>query len=143
MGVDPGWGGAFAIVDSTGHLVTSIKMKAASLLVPEIKEYKDLVRFALIESVHSMPKQGVSSTFKFGRAYGIMEGVVAAMLIPYQLITPAKWQGKMQCRTKGDKSITREAARKLFPGYHITDKTADAILLAELARREAKEMGWI
>ena len=143
LGVDPGWGGCFAIIDRTGHIVETMNMiKQPNLLVPRIHSIKKDIRYALVESVHSMPRQGVSTTFKFGRAFGIMEAFVMMACIPYELITPVKWQTEMKCRSKGDKAVTREAARRLFPNYHITDKSADAILLAELARRKALELGW-
>ena len=34
--------------------------------------------FAVIEQVHSMPKQGVSSTFKFGKMAGWVEAAIGA-----------------------------------------------------------------
>ena len=36
----------------------------------------------VVESVHAMPKQGVSSTFKFGMGVGIIHGVAGALLLP-------------------------------------------------------------
>ena len=52
---------------------------------------------AMIEQVHSMPKQGVASSFKFGRHYGFLLGVLTALGIPYQTVTPQKWQKAMGC----------------------------------------------
>jgi hypothetical protein len=37
---------------------------------------------AVIENVHSMPKQGVSSTFKFGRAFGSIVACVQVKMVP-------------------------------------------------------------
>jgi hypothetical protein len=47
---------------------------------------------ALIERAGSMPKQGVASTFKYARAVGSLETVVACLDIPYSIIEPAVWK---------------------------------------------------
>src|SRR5437879_13596898 len=46
---------------------------------------------AAVELNHSMPKQGVSSTFLLGRGMGMWEGLLAALRIPYQI-------GRASCR---------------------------------------------
>lgn len=48
-----------------------------------------------IELVHSMPKQGVASTFKFGMGYGQLQGICAALRIPFVLIAPQVWKKEM------------------------------------------------
>ena len=48
-----------------------------------------------IELVHSMPKQGVASTFKFGMGYGQLQGICAALRIPVILIAPQAWKKEM------------------------------------------------
>src|SRR5437879_165134 len=45
---------------------------------------------AAVELNHSMPKQGVSSTFLLGRGMGMWEGLLAALRIPYQFIPPQR-----------------------------------------------------
>jgi crossover junction endodeoxyribonuclease RuvC len=37
---------------------------------------------AFVERVSAMPKQGVTSTFKFGQANGVLIGILAALHIP-------------------------------------------------------------
>lgn len=88
-----------------------------------------------IELVHAMPKQGVTSTFKFGRSYGFLLGLLTAHRIPYQFVRPLVWQKAMGCLTKGDKRVTKAAAQRLFPDIKITHANADALLLAEYCRR--------
>jgi len=91
--------------------------------------------FAILEKVHAMPKQGVSSTFKFGQSFGMLEGYLVAAGIPHELVSPAVWQRKLGCLSKGDKNVTKAAAQRLFPDIKITHATADALLLAEYGRR--------
>jgi len=68
---------------------------------------------AVVELVGSMPKQGVSSTFKFGVANGRLLGILEALQIPYQLVTPNKW--KVFYKVGADKEKTRALAIRTFP----------------------------
>jgi crossover junction endodeoxyribonuclease RuvC len=147
IGVDPGATGAFAILDlDTRHLViidmptTKVKrgtrnvnqvdaVRLAHLLGPHIRN-----AHAIVEKVHSMPGQGVASTFSFGRAAGIIEGVLAALDVPFSLVAPAVWTKKM--RLFGGKDGSRARASELFPDQaHLfkrkkDDGRADAVLIA-------------
>lgn len=90
---------------------------------------------AMLEKVHAMPKQGVSSTFKFGVGYGGLRMALTAMAIPFDEVTPQRWQKEMGCLTGGDKNISKRKAEDLFPNIRITHAIADALLIAEYARR--------
>lgn len=90
---------------------------------------------ALIERVHAMPKQGVTSCFTFGRGYGFLRGCLISLGIPFDEVTPQRWQREMSCLTGGKKAISRAKAQQLFPSLKITDATADAILICEYNRR--------
>lgn len=50
------------------------------------------VERVVVENVHAMPKQGVSSTFKFGMGCGIIHGVAGALRLPITLVTPNQWK---------------------------------------------------
>jgi hypothetical protein len=67
----------------------------------------------VVERVSAMPRQGVSSTFKFGTAYGIIIGVVAALKIPATFIVPGKW--KRGLGLDADKEKARARALQLWP----------------------------
>jgi Holliday junction resolvasome RuvABC endonuclease subunit len=67
----------------------------------------------IIERVGAMPKQGVSSTFKFGKAYGVAIGVVAALKIPVHFVTPGTW--KKHFNLSADKEEARARALQLWP----------------------------
>src|SRR5690606_25246476 len=66
-----------------------------------------------IESVGSRPGQGVASTFKFGTAYGVVQGVIGALQIPVEFVSPQRW--KKHFRLSGDKEQARAKAQQLFP----------------------------
>ena len=45
-----------------------------------------------VEVAHAMPKQGVSSTFKFGVNYGGIFGVCGALDLPTELVRAQAWK---------------------------------------------------
>ena len=140
MGIDPGQSGGIAVVSETGT-PWAVKMPETERDIWEAIESwsghndPEVSTHALIERVHAMPKQGVASTFKFGRSYGFLRACLIGAQIPFQEITAAQWQGKLHCRTRGKKNVTKQLAQQWFPELQITHATADALLLAELCRR--------
>lgn len=136
VGVDPGRssGGIAYIADSC-----TMTWKLSDMTDADIWSVFELLGehavFAVIERVNSMPGQGVASSFKFGASFGELKMATVAARIPFELVTPVKWQTAMKCRSKGDKNVTKGAAQRLFPKHKITHANADALLLAEHARR--------
>ena len=136
LGLDPGKSGAIAAIDGDGEPIGHIKLTSTDHDVSTwLLDISEGVTFAALGRVHSMPKQGVASSFKFGRSYGFLTGLLTAAQIPFDLFTPQKWQAAMRCRTGGDKNVTKAAAQRLFPRIKIIHAIADAYLLAEHARR--------
>lgn len=137
IGVDPGGSGSIAAVGSNGIPIGFVKNSSTERdvweeLVGWCRKFSGV--FAVIESVHSMPKQGVSSSFKFGQSYGFLRGCLVASGVRFTEVSPVKWQTVMRCRTKGDKNISKARAQQVFPQVKITHANADALLLAEYAR---------
>jgi hypothetical protein len=60
-----------------------------------------------------MPGQGVSSTFKFGRTCGQLQGILAGLFVPTFLVRPAVW--KLALGLTSDKYMSMELASKVFP----------------------------
>lgn len=137
LGVDPGASGASVIVldGEPPKFVYHSETEAEISNWYELILRKHYPVYAMIEKVSAMPKQGVSSTFKFGQSFGFLRGLLTAHKIPFELVSPVKWQNALQCRTGGDKNITKAKASQLCPSIKWTHKTADAYLLAEYARR--------
>lgn len=139
IGIDPGATGAAAII-SEGGLI--LKLLRFDKMTPrEIAEaLEDFVGggVAAIEKVGAMPKQGVSSTFKFGWNAGWWDGVLAGLGIPLrEHPTPATWQRAMGCLTKGDKNVSKARAHEFWPerAKELTHATCDAALIGEWLRR--------
>jgi crossover junction endodeoxyribonuclease RuvC len=149
LGVDPGAHGALAlyselfeelreVIDMPSHRVTSGGTQKTRLdlyaLGVWIDGYAKRIKRAVVEDVHAMPKQGVSSSFQFGFAAGAVQAVIAAHLIPMQLVRPAVWKKAMT--VTADKDSSRRAASMLLPkSQHLwsrvkDDGRAEAVLLA-------------
>jgi len=69
------------------------------------------------------------------RSFGFCQGMLVAARIRFELARPQKWQTALDCRTGGDKNISKARAQALFPGVKVIHANADALLLAEFARR--------
>lgn len=149
IGIDPGCTGAIAVVLDGYKYLAHLNMPTvkvgtksrvngavvASFLGGVIAHGPHDKFHVYIEQVGAMPGQGVSSTFTFGHAAGVVEGVVAALGLPYTMVTPQAW--KKRAGLIGlDKDAARSMATKLFPNLRILDQkgkgqaVADAILLA-------------
>lgn len=137
IGIDPGESGGIAYVGD--GIADAVKF-------PETEQdtYEHLYWLiseneavgVYLEAVHSMPKQGVSSSFKFGANYGFYRGLLTALPVRWQTVTPQKWQKAMGCRTSGDKNVSKAAAQRLFPAIaKMTHAKADALLIAEYGWR--------
>jgi hypothetical protein len=71
-------------------------------------------RLAIIERASAMPRQGVSSTFKYGVAYGSLRTLCTLGRIPYHLVTPGRW--KNYVKLNADKEKSRALAIQFWPG---------------------------
>lgn len=138
-GIDPGASGSIACIpDNDPSKAWAIKMpETLGDLWEAIKgaNSQDYEPIFILESVHSMPGQGVSSSFKFGRGFGTLEMALTAAGIRFEYVTPQKWQKALGCLTKGDKNVSKAKAQQLFPHLKITHAIADGLLIAEYCRR--------
>jgi crossover junction endodeoxyribonuclease RuvC len=117
LGVDPGITGGIAFLYPCGQVVADdIPVVGGEVdvdtLVRQVRTFSP--GLAVIERASAMPKQGVSSTFKYGVAYGALRTVVALCDIPYRLVTPAKW--KAHFNLDRDKERSRALAIQFWPG---------------------------
>ena len=103
-GIDVGLQGAISLLADNGGPVPSLvdvidmpTLKAGKKTELDSRVLAAIFRehrpdHVTVESVHAMPGQGVSSMFSFGRGFGVILGVLAALDIPYTLVSPQAWQ---------------------------------------------------
>jgi crossover junction endodeoxyribonuclease RuvC len=143
MGIDPGKSGSIVVL--SGSRIYTISLKETERDIWEFIQVMSMpsgnVR-AYLEKVSPMPKEGVSSVFKFGQSYGMLRGFLIASCIPFEWVTPATWckafgLKKSKNETKVEwKNKHKAKAQELFPKEKITHALADALLIAEYGRRK-------
>lgn len=138
LGIDPGKNGGFCIMfpDRT------IEYFKSPVIGKEIDEggYTDIIEtaqrmahigkhelYAFLEDVHAIHGSAAKATFEFGRAVGLLQGILKAHRIPTVLVKPKQWQAKawsgVKIQKKQDgirfktdtKSTSLMAAKRLFP----------------------------
>lgn len=149
IGIDPGLTGAAAALDEQGIV----------LELDDLPVYRDaklamidgdalctwLFNAAggrparvLVERVHSMPKQGVSSSFTFGLTFGSILGAVRASKMPLVLVPPTQWKKALGLISDKPQALAR--ARMLFPLADLARKKdigrAEALLIAHWGRTQ-------
>jgi hypothetical protein len=94
-----------------------------------------------LEVAQAMPKQGLSSTFKTGRGFGLWEGICIGLKIKYDIVHPRTWTKVMLHDVPRGEPKARSMAKcqRLFPDLPLTtprgtkltmDGRADAALIA-------------
>ena len=124
IAIDPGLVGAGAVLDTGGDLVEVFDLPTigeGNRRRIDAANLADLIRahepytFAMVELVNSWPKQGVASTFRFGRAHGTILGVIGALTIPVRHVSPAK--SKKALGLYGDAETSRARAIETWPAH--------------------------
>jgi hypothetical protein len=160
VGIDPGKTGAVAYVSDGGApnvdslpVVGSTKGRTrydphafASLLIRLSKNLA--ISIVTVEQLHALPRTmgGGIANYARGEAMGVI-WTLAALQIPFQLVSPQRWQAAMLAGAEGKDTKQRAlvAAKRLFPmvdwsqiSARWRSGAADALLLAEYGRRNQR-----
>jgi len=147
IGIDPGLSGAIAVINGTDSLSVfdmptmtverngkAKRQVSATELAEIIYIMKNDDCHVFVEKVSAMAGQGVTSVFSFGRSFGMIEGILAALHLPVTYVAPATWV-KAVGRGQG-KDASRARAMEIFPNNQTDfkrvkdDGRADAALIA-------------
>lgn len=135
IAIDPGNSGSWAVRypdDSTvvykydSEANVSDEMKALAAHYSEID--------AVLEKVHAMPGQGVTSMFTFGANYGFWRGTLLALRISFREVPPQTWQKGMIAGKLGGPARKRallQVAKERYPKLKPTLATADSLLILD------------
>lgn len=146
IAIDPGAAGAIAWMEAE-HLIEVrdlpvAKVNGRSELLPAAlaNMLRDrMPAWAIVERMAARPTDGRVGAFALGRNYGSLLGVLAALAIPVELVSPSKWKSAL--RLSADKSASRAMAMQLWPGAapHFArvrdDGRAEAALLGRYGAR--------
>lgn len=129
IGIDPGLTGAIALYEPIIEILHTFEMPviAAGTKSKRIIDALELSRMVdswckrftikkvVIERVHAMPSQGVTSVFSFGMGYGVVLGILAANTLPVEMVTPQSW--KKDLKVPALKDGSRARASEIFPQH--------------------------
>lgn len=127
VGIDPGITGALAMYDPASGRVLKVEdmpisakgtghgnQVAAHVLATLLRSW--VPSLAIVEAQGAMPKQGVTSMLSLGRTMGVIEGVLAALEVPYVTVRPGEWKRRAGL-LKADKDQSRTLALQLNPQF--------------------------
>ncbi len=162
VGIDPGLNGAVAAITSKRRVVgvwdaptstvkrgkTNKRVYQPIIMANILRDLMQSTEIQIVglEFVHAMPGQGVSSMFSMGMGVGMWEGVIAALQMPMEHVTPQRWKKLMlQAGTGDNKQASIIKAQQIFPkaaALYLTrkkdDGRAEAMLIAEYLRRTSQ-----
>ena len=147
IGIDPGARGGIGltgVTDRGQEILDAIPYSNERLLaVCQIYQGQSV---ALVEKVHAMPNQGVTSMFTFGKAYGYILGVLDAFQIDVTEVDPRTW--KKHFGISADKQESIDKCKELYPGVNLlptprcrkeSDGMAEGLLIATYGRNSVWE----
>lgn len=150
IGIDPGAvSGAYAILTRRGRFIcvddipVMNKMLDAKLFASQLDQFCAATTSAhvILEQVHAFSGQGVSSSFRFGVGYGIIQGICGAFDLSVSFVRPQVW--KKDLKLDADEKKSLQLARDLYPEAQpylkrVKDHNrGDAILIAHWALQNA------
>ncbi len=153
VGVDPGAGGAIALLDHTCELQDVADMPTVEVggrRRVSAQEFAAILAkwtpaLAIIERVGPMPKQGVAGMFAFGYSAGVLEGAFAAAGISVLFVAPITWKRGMG--VTANKGSSRQAAQRMWPKHSSEfsrardDGRAEAALIGAYHIMQGKAFG--
>lgn len=161
IGIDPGSKGFIAVMhpDDTREYCSlqDCDYHDIALFLKNIKTVCEESCVCCMEEIHAILGSSAKSTFSFGETFGVLQGLLIALEIPYHLVPPKTWQKeiwishdkvvKSYCGKKStdNKATSINAARRLFPTEdfrrtskckNVDDNKCDATLICEYGRRK-------
>lgn len=160
VGIDSGLQGGIAVIDETGILIVCDVMPVITgkdsrtqydileitnrlLLLNNNVENAQII--VAIEKAQITPVAGKNACFSMGFCYGMLQGILTSLRIPFKVISPKTWQAKIHNQIEGSDKKQRSiiyCSRK-FPECNLKrterstklhDGKADAICIAEYLR---------
>lgn len=151
IGIDPGKSGCAVAIDPDTRKVIDV-CRFSKETPSEIDNWLEVrgnwvatgsAAFAYLEKVGAMPNQGVSSTFAFGEAVGLMRGLLIGNGIGFAEVRPQAWQKALGVKKQATKAELKKAMQALAWQLHPetpvkTIDVADAVLIAHYGLLQIK-----
>ena len=145
VGIDPGKGGAIAVMQPNGE-ISSVKMPdTTDKLVKHLRDLKELGYCKVwLEKLHTMPMRGSIANFKLGMNYGMLKGILTALDMDFEEVTAKDWAKGLEFESipkekyADRKRRLKEVAILMYPEKKITLINADAMLIATYGWEKAR-----
>lgn len=160
LSVDPGVNGALALYKISTKVIhiSDMPLRNGQVSPEGVAVIVDIFKsiagpnqiHAAVENVSSMPRQ--AGSFNFGRSAGVVHGVLGALAVSMELVSPNAWKGAMGLRKlpgetqEQNKTRARALAIELWPeqaGQFKRVKDDGRAEAALLARYFANKKGWM
>jgi len=146
VGIDPGATGALAGISSDGAVYVFDCPETIHEMAAMVKNLSEGYSVqVIIEKVNPFYKSSAKSAFTFGGNFSAWQMALACFQIPYEFVTPRKWQNFIYDSAKkldDPKKQSYERANRLYPDMElktkrgkILDGRCDALLIAEYCKR--------
>lgn len=160
IGIDPGVKGYIAVITEgePGNMefcsIADNDYRSISQFLKGVKKASGENCVCCMESVHAIFGSSAKATFSFGEVFGVLQGILVALGIPYHLVPPKTWQKEIWITEdkeyKAGKAIDNKrtsvnAARRIFPDVdfrrtskckNLDDNKCDATLICEYGKRK-------
>ena len=143
LGIDPGSSGGISVVESKKNflpkILKALRMPTVNIYgkkIVDVEKVSELLKnfnldVTIIEKVHAMPRQGVTSSFQFGRSFGAIEALSYLYTKRVDYVAPAVWKKTLGLGTAKKDSL--DMARLKFGKLSYWDlKSNDGIAEASL-----------
>jgi hypothetical protein len=152
LAVDPGQSGGVCILTKDREVKllqpmpivgTEIDSHGLSDLFREMAFYHN-ARIAIIEKSQCRPGQSAQSGLKTGRNYGILEGILATLKLPYKEIRPQEWT-KVLTAAKKPEGATNAQLYKLSKERNVREaiKLYPHVNLLATGRSKVPHLGMV
>ncbi len=156
VSVDNGLAGAIVILQGQ-RILEKMKMPIiesdkgkreydVQAIINLFEKYAKINALFVIEKAQAMPKLGSMQAFVFGKNYGIIMGVLAALKLRFFIVNSRTWQSEMfrDMNYEDTKQASAIVAQRLFPSENfivterskkVHDGMTDASLMGVYAQR--------
>ena len=142
IAIDPGMRGGVALLDTHADslLATPLPYIGKDLDYRRLHQAIQVAdpHIIVIEKVHAMPNQGVTSMFNFGMGYGSVVALASVSKARLVLVPPQVWKKHVLAGTSKDKDAAIQFCNQTYPSINLVlpkcrkphDGMADAICMA-------------
>ena len=142
IGIDPGMKGGIAILDTETNQMKAVPTPLIGKEIDYRRVHEALTFYepsiVVVEKVHAMPGQGVTSMFNFGLSYGAIIALASVSKARLVLVPPQMWKKHVLAGTSKDKDAAIQFCNQTYPSINLVlprcrkphDGMADAICMA-------------